>query len=153
MFRSSMRSSSGSSLFTTLSMLLILKIIKTIKKCYHPSWVMWQRTFIMPVMLTVWRRELESSSRLHTVYDIRLLKVNVSVSENIVSNKKPIRSICSDVIDNNRFPEQLIHSAPMLLFSFQGSISTARLCLEPPDSYRLVMRIETVRSYQLNKIA
>ena len=39
MFRSSMISSSGSSLFTSLSMLLILKIIKTFKKYYHPSWL------------------------------------------------------------------------------------------------------------------
>ena len=34
-----MRSSSGSSLFTSLSMLLILKIIKIFKKYYHPSWL------------------------------------------------------------------------------------------------------------------
>ena len=39
MFRSSMRSSSGISLFTSLSMLLILKIIKIFKKYYHPSWL------------------------------------------------------------------------------------------------------------------
>ena len=39
MFRSSMRSSSGSSLFTSLSMLLILKIIKIFKTYYHPSWL------------------------------------------------------------------------------------------------------------------
>ena len=37
MFRSSMRSSSGSSLFTSLSMFLMLKIIKIFKKYYHPS--------------------------------------------------------------------------------------------------------------------
>ena len=37
MFRSSMGSSSGSSLFTSFSMLLILKIIKIFKKYYHPS--------------------------------------------------------------------------------------------------------------------
>ena len=39
MFRSSMTSSSGSSLFTSLSMLLILKIIKIFKKYIV---VMWQ---------------------------------------------------------------------------------------------------------------
>ena len=53
MFRSSMRSSSGSSLFTSLSLLLILKIIKIFKKYYHPSWLC-QRMFSMPVMRTVW---------------------------------------------------------------------------------------------------
>jgi len=37
MFRSSMRSSPGSSLFTSLSMLLILKIIKVFKNYYHPN--------------------------------------------------------------------------------------------------------------------
>jgi len=39
MFRSAMRSSSGSSLFTSLSMLLILKIIKIFKEFYHPLWL------------------------------------------------------------------------------------------------------------------
>ena len=39
MFRSSIWSSSGSSLFTSLSMLLILKIIKIFIKYYHPSWL------------------------------------------------------------------------------------------------------------------
>ena len=34
-----LKSSSGSSLFTSLSMLLILKIIKIFKKYYHPSWL------------------------------------------------------------------------------------------------------------------
>ena len=55
MFRSSMRSSSGSTLFTSLSMLLILKIIKIFKKYYQSIVVMWQHMFSMPVMLTVWR--------------------------------------------------------------------------------------------------
>ena len=59
MFRSSMRSSSVSSLFTSLSMLLILKIIKIFKKILSSIVVMWQHTFSMPVMLTVWRRELK----------------------------------------------------------------------------------------------
>ena len=44
MFRSSMRSSSGSSLFISLSMLLILKTIKIFKKYYQSMMVMWQRT-------------------------------------------------------------------------------------------------------------
>ena len=39
MFRSSMRSSSGSYLFISLSKLLILKTIKIFKKYYHPSWL------------------------------------------------------------------------------------------------------------------
>ena len=68
MFRSSMRSSSGSSLFTSLSMLLLLKTIKIFKKYYQSIVVMWQHMFSMPVMRTVWRREL--SSRLHTVHSI-----------------------------------------------------------------------------------
>ena len=55
MFRSSMRSSSGSSLFTctSLSMLLILKIIKIFKKYYHPSClcgsIMWQTHFVTKI--------------------------------------------------------------------------------------------------------
>jgi hypothetical protein len=65
MFWSSMRSSSESSLFISLSMLLILKTIKIFKKYYQSIVVMWQRMFSMPVIRTVWR--CESSSRLHTV--------------------------------------------------------------------------------------
>jgi hypothetical protein len=56
-----MRSSSGSSLFISLSMLLILKIIKIFKKYYQSFLVMWQHMFSVPVMRTVWRRELYSS--------------------------------------------------------------------------------------------
>ena len=60
MFRSSMRSSSGSSLFISLSMLPILKTIKILKNNYYQSIVvMWQHMFSMPVMRTVWRRELD----------------------------------------------------------------------------------------------
>ena len=66
MFRSSMRSSSGSSLFTSLSMLLILKIIKIFKNYYQSIVVTWQHMFSMHVMLTVWRRELESRHYRHT---------------------------------------------------------------------------------------
>ena len=55
MFRSSMRSSSGSSIFTSLSMLLILKIIKIFKKYYQSNVVIWQHMFSMPVIRTVWR--------------------------------------------------------------------------------------------------
>jgi hypothetical protein len=58
MFRSSMRSSSESSLFISLSMLLILKIIKIFKKCYQSIVVMWQHMASVPVMCTVWRRVL-----------------------------------------------------------------------------------------------
>jgi hypothetical protein len=58
MFRSSMRSSSGVFLFISLSMLLILKIIKILKKCFHSVVVMWQHMSSLPVMCTVWRREL-----------------------------------------------------------------------------------------------
>jgi hypothetical protein len=57
MFRSSMRSSSGSSLFVSLSKLLILKIIKIFKKYYQSIVVVWQHMFSVPVMCTVWRRE------------------------------------------------------------------------------------------------
>jgi hypothetical protein len=39
-------------------MLLILKIIKIFKKCYHSVVVMWQHMSSVPVMRTVWRREL-----------------------------------------------------------------------------------------------
>jgi hypothetical protein len=60
MFRSSMRSSSGSSLFISLSMLLILKTIKIFKMYCQSIVVMWQRMFSMPVMRTVWRRALNS---------------------------------------------------------------------------------------------
>jgi hypothetical protein len=59
-FRSSMSSSSGSSLFIFLSMLLILKIIKIFKKYYQSLVVIWQHMFSMTVTRTVWRR-------LHTV--------------------------------------------------------------------------------------
>jgi hypothetical protein len=58
MFRSSIPSSSGSSLFIFLSKLLILKNIKIFKKYYQSIVVMWQHMFIMSVMRTVWRREL-----------------------------------------------------------------------------------------------
>jgi hypothetical protein len=44
MFRSSMRSSLGSSLFISLSMLLMLKTIKIFKKYYQSIVVMWQHT-------------------------------------------------------------------------------------------------------------
>ena len=60
MFRSSMRSSSGSSLFISLSKLLILKTIKIFKKYYQSIVVMWQRMISMPLMRTVWRRELSN---------------------------------------------------------------------------------------------
>jgi hypothetical protein len=40
-------------------MLLILKIIKIFKKCYHSVVVMWQHMSSVPVMRTVWRLELE----------------------------------------------------------------------------------------------
>jgi hypothetical protein len=59
MFRSFMRSSSGSFLFIPLSMLLILKIIKIFKMCYHSVVVMWQHMSSVSVMRTVWRRELD----------------------------------------------------------------------------------------------
>jgi hypothetical protein len=42
-------------------MLLILKIIKIFKKCYHSVVVMWQQMSSVPVMRTVWRRELDTS--------------------------------------------------------------------------------------------
>jgi hypothetical protein len=61
MFRSSMRSSSGSSLFISLSMLLILETIKIFKKYYQSIVVMWQRMISMPVMRNVLRRALDSS--------------------------------------------------------------------------------------------
>ena len=62
MFRSSMRSSSGSSLFTSLSMLLILKILKYLKSIViHRGYG--QNIFSMPVMRTVWRSE---QCRVHT---------------------------------------------------------------------------------------
>jgi hypothetical protein len=44
MFRSSMRSSSGSSLFISLSMLLILKTIQIFKKYHQSIVVMWQKS-------------------------------------------------------------------------------------------------------------
>ena len=45
MFRSSMRSSSVSTLLISLLMLLILKTIKIFKKHYQSIVVMWQRVF------------------------------------------------------------------------------------------------------------
>ena len=51
--------SSGSSLFTSLSILLILKIIKIFKKYYQSIVFMWQHMFSAAVMRTVWRRELD----------------------------------------------------------------------------------------------
>jgi hypothetical protein len=41
--------------------LLILKIIKIFKKCYHSVVVMWQHMSSVPVMRTVWSRELDST--------------------------------------------------------------------------------------------
>ena len=67
MFRSSMRSSSGSSLFISLSKLLILKTIKIFKKYYQSIVVMWQHMFNMPVMRTVWRRELDFNLKIKTL--------------------------------------------------------------------------------------
>jgi hypothetical protein len=61
MFRSSMRSSSGSSLFISLSMLMILKTITLFQEYYQSIEVMWQRMFSMPVMRTVWTRALDCS--------------------------------------------------------------------------------------------
>ena len=72
MFRSSVRSSSRSSLFISLSMLLTLKIIKIFKNYYQSIVVMWQHKFSMPVMRTVWRRE-QSCSPLRTVEVVRNL--------------------------------------------------------------------------------
>jgi hypothetical protein len=41
--------------------LLILKIIKIFKKYYQSIVVMWQHMSSVPVMRTVWRRELDCS--------------------------------------------------------------------------------------------
>jgi hypothetical protein len=60
MFRSSMRSSSGS-FFISLSMLLILKIIKIFKKYYKSIVVMWQRMFSMAILRTAWLRRCSTS--------------------------------------------------------------------------------------------
>jgi len=54
MFRSSMRSSSGSSLFIYLSMFADIKKFKIFKKYYQSNVVMWQRMFSVPVMRTLW---------------------------------------------------------------------------------------------------
>ena len=59
-----MRSSSGSSLFISLSKLLILKTIKIFKKYYQSIAVMWQHMFSMRVMRTVWNCELEINKEL-----------------------------------------------------------------------------------------
>ena len=62
MFRSSMRSSSGSSLFISLSKLLILKIIKIFKKYYQSIVVMWQHMFIDAYqLLRLYSVELENN--------------------------------------------------------------------------------------------
>jgi hypothetical protein len=46
-------------------MLLILKIIKIFKKCYRSVVVMWQHMFSVPVMCTVWRRELDTDKEIN----------------------------------------------------------------------------------------
>jgi hypothetical protein len=84
MFRSSMRSSSGSFLFISLSMLLILKVIKIFKKCYHSVVVMWQHMSSVPVMRTVWRRELDT----HTVSNTELKARRQSTELQIISVSK-----------------------------------------------------------------
>ena len=76
MFRSSMTSSSGSSLFISLSKLLILKSIKIFKKYYQSIVVIWQHMFSMPVMCTVWRRELMSPHSMHDRHTKHMLPHN-----------------------------------------------------------------------------
>jgi hypothetical protein len=49
-------------------MLLILKIIKLFKKYCQSIVVIWQHMFSVPVMRTVWRRELELASP-HSKHD------------------------------------------------------------------------------------
>jgi hypothetical protein len=75
MFRSSLRSSSRS-FFISLSMLLILKTIKIFKKYYQSIVVMWQRMFSIPVMRTVWRRELTSPHSTHYRHTKHMLPHN-----------------------------------------------------------------------------
>ena len=77
MFRSSMRSSSGSYLFISLSKLLILKTIKIFKKYYQSIVVMWQHMFSVPVMRTVWRVELDS-----TQYALRITHTKHTLPHN-----------------------------------------------------------------------
>ena len=84
MFRFSRRSSSGCTLFTSLSMLLILKIIKIFKKYYQSIVVMWQHMFSMSVMRTVWRRELESSCMEYGVPSITMLNLFSPVDYQVV---------------------------------------------------------------------
>ena len=83
MFRSSMRSSSVSSSFISLSKLLILKTIKIFKKYYQSIVVMWQHMFSMPVMRTVWRRELDCSPAntwlYEKVHELVWIKFNISL--------------------------------------------------------------------------
>jgi hypothetical protein len=69
-----MRSSSGSSLFISLSILLILNTIKIFKKYYQSIVVMWQRMFSMPV----WRREPDWFIPAHvsTVHELVWIKMN-----------------------------------------------------------------------------
>jgi hypothetical protein len=74
MFRSSMRSSSGISLFISLSMLLILKTIKILKKYYQSIVVMWQRMFSMPVMRTLWRH-----AHISTQYALQAYKTYIHI--------------------------------------------------------------------------
>ena len=42
--------------------------------------VMWQRMFSMPVLRTVWRRELDSNSRLHTVHITGILNISYHIT-------------------------------------------------------------------------
>jgi hypothetical protein len=95
-FRSSMRSSSGSFLFISLSMLLILKIIKIFKNYYQSIVVMWQHMFSMPVTRTVWRRELDSSSRLHTVLFKYFNNFNISNIDKEINKELPEDDLIED---------------------------------------------------------
>jgi hypothetical protein len=56
--------------------LLILKIIKIFKKCYHSVVVMWQHMSSVPVMRTVWRRELDSCVLIRSELKVIVVVIN-----------------------------------------------------------------------------
>jgi len=66
--------------FISLSKLLILKIIKIFKNYYQSIVVMWQQMFSMPVMRTVWRRELEFRILLYWIF----IYISYSLYNNII---------------------------------------------------------------------
>jgi hypothetical protein len=99
MFRSSMRSSSGSFfLFISLSLLLILKIIKIFKKCYHSVVVSEKKTYLIKMQSeTVKKKIVKPSFRSFAILRgevgswIPTFRYNLSVQYSRAKQSKPIK--------------------------------------------------------------